>query len=117
MPKNGLYRPRPLLCNITRQQGPRIWPVAIRRTSVKKRASSPRSTCLPASRADLDAFLAGLGIRTTTITHPPLHTVEESRALRGSIPGAHTKNLFLKDKKDAIFLVTTLEDAVLDLKR
>ena len=72
---------------------------------------------MPASRADLDAFLAGLGIRTTTVTHPPLHTVEESRALRGAIPGAHTKNLFLKDKKDAIFLVTTLEDAVLDLKR
>jgi Ala-tRNA(Pro) deacylase len=77
-------------------------------------APEPR---LPASRADLDAFLAGLGIQTSTVTHPPLHTVEESRALRGSIPGAHTKNLFLKDKKDAIFLVTTLEDAVLDLKR
>lgn len=64
----------------------------------------------------LAAFLAGLGIETTTVGHPPLHTVEESRALRGVIPGAHTKNLFLKDKKDAIFLVVAPEDAVIDLK-
>ena len=65
----------------------------------------------------LGGFLAGLGISITTVAHPPLHTVEESRALRGEIPGAHTKNLFLKDKKDAIFLVVALEDAVIDLKR
>ena len=65
---------------------------------------------------NLARFLAGLGIRTTTVAHPPLHTVEESRALRGEIPGAHTKNLFLKDKKDAIFLVVAPEDAAIDLK-
>ncbi len=65
---------------------------------------------------DLMIELDRLGIATTTVTHPPLHTVEESRALRGSIPGAHTKNLFLKDKKDAIFLLTVLEDAEIDLK-
>jgi Ala-tRNA(Pro) deacylase len=66
--------------------------------------------------APLAAFLSGLGIATTTVGHAPLHTVEESRALRGVIPGAHTKNLFLKDKKDAIFLVVAPEDAVIDLK-
>ena len=65
----------------------------------------------------LAAFLADLGIRTTTVAHPPLHTVEESQALRGEIPGAHTKNLFLKDKKGTIYLVVVLEDAVVDLKR
>ena len=59
---------------------------------------------MPASIDDLMAELDRLGIATTTVTHPPLFTVEESRALRGTIPGAHTKNLFLKDKKDAIFL-------------
>ena len=69
-----------------------------------------------ATEDDLRTFLACLGIRTTTVTHPPLFTVDESRALRGVIPGAHTKNLFLKDRKDTIFLVTTLEDAVIDLK-
>src|SRR5690349_20990156 len=51
-----------------------------------------------------------------SITHPPLFTVEESRALRGKIPGGHTKNLFHKDKKDALFLVVAEEDAAIDLK-
>jgi Ala-tRNA(Pro) deacylase len=72
---------------------------------------------MPATIDDLMAELDRLGIATTTVTHPPLFTVEESRALRGSIPGAHTKNLFLKDKKDAIFLLTVLEDAEIDLKQ
>ena len=71
---------------------------------------------MPASRDDLMAMLDRLGIATTTVKHPPLFTVEESQALRGAIPGAHTKNLFLKDKKDALFLVTVLEDAAIDLK-
>ena len=52
-----------------------------------------------------------LGIAHPTVSHPPLFTVEQSRELRGTIPGAHTKNLFLKDKKGALFLVTALEDA------
>lgn len=43
--------------------------------------------------------------------------MEEARALRGAIPGLHTKNLFLKDKKGALFLVTAPEDAALDLKQ
>src|SRR5262249_58347773 len=57
-----------------------------------------------------------LGIAHRTVSHPPLFTVEESRALRGQIPGGHTKNLFLKDKKGALYLVTAPEDAVIDLK-
>jgi Ala-tRNA(Pro) deacylase len=72
---------------------------------------------MPATPDELFAFLDRLGIPHSTVRHPPLFTVEHSQALRGTIAGAHTKNLFLKDKKDAIFLVTTLEDAVLDLKR
>ena len=62
------------------------------------------------------AMLASLAIATTTVEHAPVFTVEEARALRGSISGAHTKNLFLKDKKGALFLVTAPEDAVIDLK-
>jgi Ala-tRNA(Pro) deacylase len=65
---------------------------------------------------DLFAFLDQYGIAHSTVTHPPLFTVEQSRALRGQIPGGHTKNLFLKDKKGALFLVVTLEDAAIDLK-
>ncbi|MBV9239131.1 MAG: prolyl-tRNA synthetase associated domain-containing protein [Xanthobacteraceae bacterium] len=71
---------------------------------------------MPASPADLFDFLDQLGVNYRTIKHPPLFTVEQSRALRGSIPGGHTKNLFLKDKKGALFLVTALEDAEIALK-
>jgi Ala-tRNA(Pro) deacylase len=71
---------------------------------------------MAATPDDLFAFLDRLGIAHTTLTHAPLFTVEQSRALRGSIPGAHTKNLFLKDKKGALVLLSTLEDAVIELK-
>jgi Ala-tRNA(Pro) deacylase len=62
------------------------------------------------------AYLASLGIIATTVTHPPLFTVADSQELRGEIEGAHTKNLFLKDKKDNYFLLTVEEEAVVDLK-
>lgn len=71
---------------------------------------------MPKTPAELHAFLDDLGIKVTTVTHPPLFTVADSQALRGEIPGGHTKNLFLKDKKDNFFLVTVEEDATVDLK-
>ena len=71
---------------------------------------------MPATPDDLFAFLDRLAIPHKTATHPPLFTVEESQALRGTIPGGHTKNLFLKDKKDTVFLVVVGEDARVDLK-
>ena len=71
---------------------------------------------MPATPADLFAFLDKLGVAHPTVTHPPLFTVEQSQTLRGTIPGGHTKNLFLKDKKGALFLVTAPEDALIELK-
>ena len=71
---------------------------------------------MPVSRAELMECLERLSIATRTVEHPPLFTVEESRALRGEIAGGHTKNLFLKDKKDAVFLVVAEEDAAIDMK-
>jgi Ala-tRNA(Pro) deacylase len=68
------------------------------------------------ANTDLFAFLEGLGITTKTVNHPPLFTVEQSRALRGAIAGAHTKNLFLVDRKDRLFLVVADEHAAVDLK-
>ena len=65
---------------------------------------------------ELFAYLDSLGIAHTTVRHQPLFTVEESQSLRGMIPGGHTKNLFLKDKKSALYLVTALEDAAIELK-
>jgi Ala-tRNA(Pro) deacylase len=71
---------------------------------------------MPATPDELFAALDRLCIAHTTVRHPPLFTVEQSRALRGTIAGGHTKNLFLKDKKGALYLVTTLEDAAIELK-
>ncbi|MGH6768480.1 MAG: prolyl-tRNA synthetase associated domain-containing protein [Xanthobacteraceae bacterium] len=71
---------------------------------------------MPATPDDLFATLDRLGIAHPTMTHPPLFTVAESRALRGQIPGGHTKNLFLRDKKDDLYLVSALEDAAIALK-
>lgn len=66
---------------------------------------------LPTSPEALLARLGALGIETRTHRHPPVFTVEESRALRGELPGGHCKNLFLKDKKGQHWLVVALEDA------
>jgi Ala-tRNA(Pro) deacylase len=71
---------------------------------------------LPTSPADLFAFFDSLGIAHETIEHEPVFTVAEAQALRGSIPGGHTKNLLLKDRKDRLFLVVAEEDARIDLK-
>jgi Ala-tRNA(Pro) deacylase len=71
---------------------------------------------MPATPDDLFAFFDSLGIAHRTVTHAPLFTVEQSQALRGTIPGGHTKNLFLKDKKDAVFLVVAPEEGRVDLK-
>jgi Ala-tRNA(Pro) deacylase len=71
---------------------------------------------MAASPDELFAYLDSLGIAHKTVRHQPLFTVEESQALRGKIPGAHTKNLFLRDKKGTVFLVVTLEDAAIELR-
>jgi Ala-tRNA(Pro) deacylase len=71
---------------------------------------------MPATPDDLFAYLDRLAIPHSTVQHPALFTVEQSQALRGRIPGAHTKNLFLKDKKGSLYLVTALEEAAIELK-
>jgi Ala-tRNA(Pro) deacylase len=71
---------------------------------------------MSATPDDLFALLDRLGIPYSTVTHPPLFTVEQSRELRGQISGAHTKNLFLVDRKDRLFLVVAEESAEIDLK-
>jgi Ala-tRNA(Pro) deacylase len=71
---------------------------------------------MPATPAELFAYLDRLDIGHSTVSHPPLFTVEQSRGLRGQIPGGHTKNLFLKDKRDAFYLVVALEHAEVELK-
>jgi Ala-tRNA(Pro) deacylase len=65
---------------------------------------------------DLLRFLQEKGIAAKTFEHPPVHTVEESRALRGDISGVHTKNLFLRDGKKRYFLFVTDESRSVNLK-
>ncbi len=72
---------------------------------------------MPVTPDDLFKRLDELDIAHETAHHEPLHTVEESQAIRGQIPGAHNKNLFLRDKKKQNWLVCTLEDKEIDLKK
>ena len=78
-------------------------------------SAHPPDPATPAEEA-LFQQLDTLGVNHVTHRHEPLFTVEESQALRGTLPGAHIKNLFLRDKKKNIWLVTTLEDRQGDLK-
>ena len=71
---------------------------------------------MPLSPRDLCDQLDRLGYAYVYHRHPPLFTVADSQAMRGSIAGFHTKNLFLRDKKDGVFLVAVNEDAQVDLK-
>ncbi len=70
----------------------------------------------PVDRKELLDFLERLEIKTDTIEHEALFTVEQSQKNRGRSSGGHTKNLFLKDKKSRYFLITVVDDATIDLK-
>ena len=65
----------------------------------------------------LFARLDQLGIAHRTVEHPPVFTVEEAKALRGNLSGHHIKNLFLRNKREEMWLVVALEDRAIDLKR
>lgn len=60
--------------------------------------------------------LAALGVAHKVYEHPAVFTVAESSAHNDAIPGAHTKNLFLKDKAGEYYLVTVPAEARVDLK-
>lgn len=68
-----------------------------------------------AREAALMARLDALGVPTRTYAHTPVFTVDEAQSLRGSLPGGHTKNLFLKDKKGGLWLVVAREELAVDL--
>jgi Ala-tRNA(Pro) deacylase len=68
------------------------------------------------SRADLFAFLQAQGIATTTLEHPAVFRVGEGEEIKQGLAGAHTKNLFLKDAKGRLWLISAADRAVIDLK-
>jgi Ala-tRNA(Pro) deacylase len=71
----------------------------------------------PLTPEELLGRLDALGIAQHTYSHPPVFTVAEAAALRGSLPGGHCKSLFLKDKKGGLWLAVMLEERRCDLKR
>ena len=71
----------------------------------------------PLTPDELCAHLSAQGLSFHRLDHQAVFTVEESATLRGKVPGLHSKNLFLKDKKGRLFLVSARENARIDLKR
>ncbi|WP_419319623.1 prolyl-tRNA synthetase associated domain-containing protein [Caulobacter sp. ErkDOM-E] len=69
------------------------------------------------TRADLFAFLDAHAIAHSTLDHPPVFRVEEGLEIKAAMPGGHTKNLFLKDAKGQLWLISALGETVIDLKR
>jgi Ala-tRNA(Pro) deacylase len=68
------------------------------------------------TRADLFAFFDAHGIAHRTLEHPAVFRVGEGDEVKARLPGGHTKNLFLKDAKGQLWLVSALQDARIDLK-
>ncbi|HEX8470937.1 MAG TPA: prolyl-tRNA synthetase associated domain-containing protein [Brevundimonas sp.] len=68
-------------------------------------------------RDSLLAWMAENGVAQTTHDHPAVFRVEEGLELKAGMPGVHTKNLFLKDKKQRLWLISAAQDTVIDLKR
>ena len=73
---------------------------------------------LPPAPLDRSSLLSLLGERydVATLDHPAVFTVAESSKIHRELPGGHTKNLFLKDKKGSYFLVTADQETDVDLK-
>ena len=68
------------------------------------------------TRADLFAFLDQHGIAHRTLDHPPVFRVEDGLEIKAALPGGHTKNLFLKDAKGQLWLISALGETKIDLK-
>lgn len=70
----------------------------------------------PAGPDDLFGRLEQTGIESTTVAHPAVFTVEVARKYREGMTGAFTKNLFVRDKKGAMWLIVAIESATVDLR-
>ena len=69
------------------------------------------------TRDELFALFDQLGIAHRTLEHPAVFRVGEGEEIKAGLPGGHTKNLFLKDAKDRLWLISALQDTRIDLKR
>ena len=69
------------------------------------------------TKADLLGFLDEIGVAAQTHEHPAVFRVGEGEEIKAGIAGAHTKNLFLKDAKGQLWLISAEDRSVIDLKR
>ena len=74
-------------------------------------------TTRPKTRPDLMALLETLDVETQTVDHPAVFRVGEGEEIKAAIPGAHTKNLFLKDARGQLWLISAADRTAIDLKR
>jgi len=79
-------------------------------------ATSKFKDTLPTTPEKLLLLLDSLEIAYVMYRHPPLRTVEDSKAHRDNMPGLHLKNLFLRDRKKQNFLLVVEEDRKIDMK-
>ena len=81
-------------------------------TAPPDNAPAPRPR---ASETDLFALFDRLGVAHATHRHRPVFTVDEGADIKAALPGGHTKNLFLKDKKGGIWLISAIAETAIDL--
>lgn len=70
----------------------------------------------PVTSEELVERLSSLGIEMPMLQHEAVYTVEQAKAVRGGLEGCHTKNLFVRNKRESMWLVTCLADRAVDFK-
>ena len=83
---------------------------------MEKPLKQPQAQELPTTPQALLVLLDSLGISYRLHSHPPIFTVAEGAHLKETIPGLHCRNLFLRDKKEAMYLVVAANETAVDLK-
>lgn len=72
---------------------------------------------LPTAPETLLRQLSALGISYDLSHHEAVFTVAESRKVDKKIPGTHCRNMFIRDKKEVMFLITLAHETQVDLKK
>jgi len=72
---------------------------------------------VPLTPQQLLDHLAAKSLAVATVSHPAVFTVAQSSAVTAAIPGGHTKNLFVKDKKDNYYLIVAEGSARIEMNR
>lgn len=82
-----------------------------------QKLENPGDEPLPTPPQALFRVLEGLGISYRLYHHQPVFTVAESLDIERDMPGAHCRNLFVRDKKETMFLVVARNETLIDLKK